>query len=138
MAHDEDVSGPVGEGAKPPSKSDPPPGKQPLAEPHAAGPALHLDPVEAGKAITHLDNAIDALQDAYNKSGNMENISGPGHERASTGFAGAANHVGAQKRTEIVEDMRGLRVMRDELNKTIDSYHQTEHTNADNIRKPGR
>ncbi|WP_157183196.1 hypothetical protein [Sciscionella marina] len=138
MAHDEDVGGPVGESTKPPSKSDPPPGKQPIAEPHAVGPALHIDPVEAGKAITHLDNAIDALEEAYLDSYDMSLTVGPGKEGASAGFSTTAARVGTQKRTELLEDVRGLQAMRNELSTAMDSYRQTEQANTDDLRKPGR
>ncbi|WP_020501237.1 hypothetical protein [Sciscionella marina] len=113
-----------------------PPGGAPL--PHASGKKLYVDPAEAGQALAYLDQAVSKLQESYDHSSALDHIQKPGNENPSDGFAKVASDVGKQKRAEILQDINGLRAMYQELKATLDNHHETEHANADNLRRMQR
>ncbi|WP_031467526.1 hypothetical protein [Sciscionella sediminilitoris] len=128
-------------GADPkPQAQQAPPAQQPggAPPPHASGKKLYVDPAEAGQALSYLDQAIEKLQESYRKSINFQRIQKPGNENPSDGFSQVAKNVGLQKRDEILQDINGLRAMYQELKATLDNHHETEHANADNLRRMQR
>jgi hypothetical protein len=87
---------------------------------------------EAGQALTHLDDAYVALQDAWSKGQQMELIRGPGRDPASTSFSGTAKSHAEQHRKDIHQYQAEVKSIRDTLQAHLESQRRTEEENAAN------
>lgn len=98
----------------------------------AGGGKNYTDFGEAGQALKHLDDAYEALGDAWRRSQQMEGIKGPGRDPASAGFSKTAKAQAVQHRKDILQQQKDVKSVRDTLHAHLESQRRTEQENAAN------